>query len=208
MNIDHKVSQLLVSRVCHDLAGGISALGTGAELLSEDNQMADEEALSVIAMSAKQSSARLAFFRMAFGLGGVAGDTITTDELKDLVQNFIEGGRLSLVWGAQNTRISLVPGKLLLNLCLIGVECLPRGGTLRVEVSEIDGRLGFAVSVHGVGAGLRPGMEGALAVDADVDLLNARTVHGYFAAILARSLSAEMEISAQETDEIHLAALM
>jgi len=248
MNIDHKVAQLLVSRVCHDLAGGVSALSTGAELLSEDNQMADDEALSVIAMSATQCASRLAFFRVAFGLGGGESDTITTDELKALVEAYLQGGRVSLTWAARNVRIGLMPGKLLLNLCLIGAESLPRGGALRIDVTQIDrlendgpendgpenarpenarpenarpenagpenagpeneGHLGFAVSAQGVGAGLRPELQTALAVGVATDLLTARTVNGHFAAILAESLGAEMEILAEDQGEIRLAALM
>ncbi len=208
MNIDHKVAQLLVSRVCHDLAGGISALSTGAELLAEDGVVGDGEALKVIAMSAKQSAHRLAFLRVAFGLGGGEDDTITTDDIRDLVHDFLEGGRLSLVWSADNIRINLMAAKLLLNLCLIGSESLPRGGVLRVDVTDIGGRLGFAVAAGGDSAGLRPGVEGALSADADVDVLTARTVHGHFTAILAQALGAEMEVVADQAGEIRLAALL
>jgi len=208
MNIDHKVAQLLVSRVCHDLAGGVSAVTTGAELLGEDDQAMDEEVLKVIAMSAHQSASRLAFFRVTFGLGGGENDTITTNEAKVLLHDFIEGGRLSLVWGADNIRIGLMQAKLLLNLCLIGTESLPRGGVVRVDVSKVADRLGFAVSVRGDGAGLRPGVDNAFSVDADLELLNARTVHAHFAAVLAQTLGAEMEIQSEEEGEIRLAALM
>lgn len=208
MNIDHKVAQLLVSRVCHDMAGGVSAVSTGAELLSDEAEMADAEALNVIAMSAKQCASRLGFFRVAFGLGGGDNDTITTDELKDIVVNFIEGGRLSLIWGAENSRISLMAAKLLLNLCLIGSESLPRGGVVRVDITEIGGRLGFAVAAQGAGAGLRPGVEGAMNVEVPAETLNARTVHAHFAAVLAESLGAEMEIQAEVADELRLAALI
>jgi len=208
MNIDHKVAQLLVSRVCHDLAGGVSALSTGAELLSEDNQMADDETLNVIAMSATQCASRLAFFRAAFGLGGGESDTVTTDELKKLLGDYLQGGRVSLIWAAQNTRIGLMPGKLLLCLCLIGAESLPRGGDLRIDISEIGGRLGFAVFAQGAGAGLRAEIQAAMAVDAASQSLTARTVHGHFAAILAHSLGAEMETLAEDLGEIRLAVLL
>ena len=208
MNIDHKVAQLLVSRVCHDLAGGVSALSTGAELLSEDNQMVDGEAINVIAMSANQCASRLAFLRVAFGLGGGESDTVTTDELKKLLADFLQGGRVALTWAAQNTRIGLMPGKLLLSLCLIGAEALPRGGDLRIDISEIGGRLGFAVFAQGAGAGLRPEILSSMAVDASPQSLTARTVHGHFAAILAHSLGAEMEVLDENSGEIRLAALL
>ncbi|MCW8914560.1 MAG: histidine phosphotransferase family protein [Magnetovibrio sp.] len=208
MQIDHRVAQLLVSRVCHDLAGGISAISTGTELIAEEGGDFDGEALNIIAMSAKQSANRLAFYRVAFGLGGGENDTITSDELKALSIDHLQGGRLSVEWGAENTRIPLMAAKLLLNLCLIGSEALPRGGSIRVDISEIGGRLGFAVAAKGEGAGLKPEMGNALNTSIDVNTLTARTVHGYFTAVLAQSLNAELEIMPEQGAEFRLAALM
>ena len=52
MDIELKTAQLLVSRICHDLAGGISALSTGAELLTEEGGAPEAETLALIASSA------------------------------------------------------------------------------------------------------------------------------------------------------------
>lgn len=208
MDVDHRMAQLLVSRVCHDLAGGISAISTGTELMAEEAGDFDADALNVIAMSAKQSANRLSFYRVAFGLGGGENDTITTDELKGLCANFLTTNRLRVDWGAQNSRIGLMPAKLLLNLCLLGAEALPRGGVVRVDITEIGGRLGFAVSARGQGAGLKPELASAIDLNFDVQALTARTVNGYFSAVLAQSLGAELEILPPESDEIRLAALL
>jgi len=208
MNIDHKIAQLLVSRVCHDLAGGVSAVSTGAELLSEDQSMIDENALNVIALSARQCASRLAFFRVAFGLGGGDNDTITSDELKTIVQNYLEGGRISLVWATENRRVGLMAAKLLMNLVLMACESLPKGGVLEIGIAEIGDKLGFAVSARGDGAQFRPGIVGAARLDCDPMDLNARTVHAHFAAVLAVSLEAEMEIQGDAEGEIRLAALV
>ncbi|MEG3618274.1 histidine phosphotransferase family protein [Magnetovibrio sp. PR-2] len=208
MQVDHRMAQLLVSRVCHDLAGGISAISTGTELIAEEASAFDADALNVIAMSAKQSADRLSFYRVAFGLGGGENDTITTNELKILSENFLNSNRLSVDWGAENTRIGLMSAKLLMNLCLLGAEALPRGGVLRVDITEIGGRLGFAVSARGQGAGLKPEQAAAIDLECDVENLTARTVNGYFSAVLAQSLGGELEILPPEGDEIRLAALL
>ena len=208
MQVDHRMAQLLVSRVCHDLAGGISAISTGTELIAEEASAFDAEALNVIAMSAKQSADRLSFYRVAFGLGGGENDTITTNELKVLCENFLTTNRLSVDWGAENSRIGLMAAKLLLNLCLLGAEALPRGGIVRVDITEIGGRLGFAVSARGQGVGLKPDLAAAIDLKFDVQNLTARTVNGYFSAVLAQSLGGELEILPPEGDEIRLAALL
>jgi len=208
MQIDHKVAQLLVSRVCHDLAGGVNALSVGAQLLGDDPNMIDDEALNVIAMSARQSTGRLAFFRIAFGVGGGGDETIATAELKTLVDDYLQGGRVSLVWRAAPGRVAMTAGQFLLNMVLIGSEALPRGGVVSVDVSKMDGQLGFAVAAKGRGAVLRSDLVDAMRLDVDPAALSARTVHGFLTVILARSLAAEMEYASMGTDEIHLAAMM
>ena len=183
MDIEFKTAQLLVSRICHDLAGGISALSTGAELLTEEGGAPEPEALALIASSAQQSSHRLQFLRVAFGQGGGDGNSISMADLRKLVHGFLEGGRVSVVWADDGEliptgRIGLSAGKLLLNLCLIGSEALPRGGVLDIGVGQVAGdageQLGFAVAARGDGARLTPELRNAMAVDVDAESLTPR----------------------------------
>jgi len=208
MKVDFKVTQLLVSRVCHDLAGGISALSTGSELLLEEGEAPDDATLNLIALSAKQTAHRLQFLRVAFGLGGGEGGRITTQILRKLTSDYLEGGRVSLVWREENLRIDLNGGKLLLNLCLIASESLPRGGVVEVDIQALEGGLGIAVAAIGEGAGLAPELQAAFAAAVDVETLSSRTAHGHFAAVLAAQIGAELEIVSQGGSGVRLAALL
>lgn len=208
MKIDLKVAQLLASRICHDLAGGISALSTGAELLADEGGVPQAEALSLIALSAEQTTRRLQFLRVAFGQGGGDGGIIAMTALRELTHGFLEGGRVSLVWADDGETIALDAGKLLLNLCLIGVESLPRGGVLDIRTASVDGQQGFAVAAQGTGARLTPELAAAMNVDVRADELNPRTVHGHFTAVLAADLGAELEIHTEPGVEVQLAALL
>lgn len=208
MKIDVKVAQLLASRICHDLAGGISALSTGAELLADEGSVPAAEALALISSSAEQTTRRLQFLRVAFGQGGGEGGTIAMANLRELTHGFLEGGRVSLVWSDGGERIALDAGKLLLNLCLIGYEALPRGGVLDISAAAVDGQLGFAVAAQGAGARLTAEMGSAMRVDLNVDELTPRIVHGHFTAILAENMGAELEIQTSEDGEVRLAALV
>ena len=71
----------------------------------------------------------------------------------------------------------------------------------------MDGRLGFAVSAQGDGARLEESLAQALSVDLDPAVLTPRTVHGHFAALLARELGADLEIVPASDEEVRLAAL-
>ncbi|PCI39485.1 MAG: hypothetical protein COB46_08760 [Rhodospirillaceae bacterium] len=210
MNIDLKVTQLLVSRVCHDLAGGIGALSTGAELLAEEQGTPDDAALNLIALSAKQTTARLQFLRLAFGLGAGqgGGEFITTHELQQLFANYIEGGRLSLQWNCENIQIGLSEGRLLLNLCLIASETLPRGGVIEVDINPVEGRLGFGLSARGKNALLTPEFATTICEDVNLDTLTPRNVQAHFTAVLGRALGAELEFASVGEDEVRIAALL
>jgi len=208
MKIDVTAAQLLVSRICHDLAGGISAVSTGAELLAEEGGGMEADSMALIATSARQSTNRLQFLRVAFGRAGGEGGTVALTELIALTHGLLEGGRVSLLYEGGDERVPLPAGKLLLNLCLIGAEALPRGGVLTVSARTVDGGLGFAVSAEGAGAALAPETRAALAVDVDSASLTARTVNAHFTAVLAHAVGAALEIGGSEGREVRIAALI
>jgi histidine phosphotransferase ChpT len=161
-------------------------------------------------MSAKQTSSRLQFLRIAFGSGGglTAGNSIATHELHSLFNNYIEGGRLSVVWNAPDILVDLAAGKLLLNLCLIASETLPRGGVVEVNISELDGHLGFGVAAIGEKALLPPEFRTIMRQAVDMENLTAKNVHGHFTTVLAAQLGAELEVSPDVEGEVRLAALL
>ena len=81
MKIDVVVSQLLCSRLCHDLVGPSGGINAGIELMAEDGS--DGSALHLIGKSAEQMSRCLAFFRIAFGFASGEGAT-DVDEVRAL----------------------------------------------------------------------------------------------------------------------------
>jgi histidine phosphotransferase ChpT len=220
MLVDLRVAQLLCSRLCHDLAGPIGAVNAGLELLGEDNHQADisRDALALTTDSSRQLSRRLAFFRMAFGLGGGASGAADLGFLHGLTDNFMAEGGVRLDWPVDGEVPSAftVPGgagKLLLNLILLARETLPRGGTLSLRFAVMtDGNgtrgLGVAMTASGRDAHLRDEVREALNRDCEAETLTARTVLGHFIRNLADSVGTKFEISDAETDEIRLAVFL
>lgn len=210
MLIDLRVAQLLCSRVCHDLIGPVGAVNSGIELLGEDTDPAGE-ALGLVAQSGHQVAARLAFFRLAFGLGGGAGSRAVA-EARDLAVSTFVGDRIGFDWPAEATACAdgvVASGgvKLLLNLVLLAVDCLPRGGLVAVRAAPMEDGVGVALTAAGKGARLRDGMVAAMESDTTVATLSAHTVIGGFAQSLARSLGTAIE-ACEEKDKIRLAALL
>ena len=68
------LSQLICTRISHDLSGVMGAVYNGAELLQEDEDFADQAA-SLIQNSATDLMAKMRFFRQTFGLPKDSEDT-------------------------------------------------------------------------------------------------------------------------------------
>lgn len=132
---DLTLVSMLSSRICHDLVGPIGALGNGVEFLSgKVDEATRDSAVQLIADSARLASAKLQFYRAAFGVGGSLSDQARLSELRDMTAAILEGGRVQLDWEPGEEEIGRGAMRLMMNLILIGVESLPRGGVLRAGV--------------------------------------------------------------------------
>ena len=128
------LAALLCSRVCHDLISPVGAIVNGLEVLEEDK---DEEtktfALDLIKKSAHQASAKLQFCRLAFGAAGSAGAQIETGDAERVARGLIEDGKTTIAWNLPRELVAKNRVKLLLNMLVVAVGTIPRGGTLAVD---------------------------------------------------------------------------
>jgi histidine phosphotransferase ChpT len=191
------LAALLASRVCHDIISPVGALANGLEVLEEDQgEEMRQFAMELITKSAKSASAKLKFSRLAFGASGSAGAAIDTGEAEEVVGLFMEGEKADYTW--EGTR-SLVPKnrvKLLLNLVLISLGAIPRGGTVAVAIDGEGDTATFSLRCTGPKARV-PGefvdmLNGTLEGD-----MTAHAIQPYYAILLAQetglTLSAKVD---------------
>ena len=98
-----ELSQLLGSRLCHDLVSPLGAIGNGVELLEMSPEFPGIDAspeLKLIAESVSSARARIELFRVA--LGQVQGDQrIASAGLAQLLDGFSAQGRMQVHLDAQ-----------------------------------------------------------------------------------------------------------
>src|SRR3954471_11139286 len=139
------LAALLCSRVCHDLISPTGAIVNGLEVLEEGSDAETKEfALDLIKKSAKTASARLQFCRIAFGAGGSAGTQIDVGDAEKMARGFIED-KIKLTWNLPRTLLPKDRVKLLLNMLIIAIGTIPRGGTLASTRSERASPWAFAL---------------------------------------------------------------
>ena len=191
------LAALLASRVCHDIISPVGALANGLEVLEEDQgEEMREFAMELITKSAKSASAKLKFSRLAFGASGSAGAAIDTGEAEEVVGLFMEGEKADYTW--QGTR-SLVPKnrvKLLLNLVLISLGAIPRGGTVAVTIDGEGETATFSLRCTGPKARV-PGEFVDMLNGTLEGVMTAHAIQPYYAILLAQetglTLSAKVD---------------
>ena len=147
------LAALLCSRVCHDLISPVGAIVNGLEVLDEDKgEETKVFALDLIKKSAQQASAKLQFCRLAFGAAGSAGAQIDLGDAEKVARGLLGDDKTTIVWNLPRELLPKNRVKLLLNMLLIAVGTIPRGGTLTVGAAE-DGK-GFNIAASGLNARL------------------------------------------------------
>jgi histidine phosphotransferase ChpT len=192
-------SAFLVSRVCHDLVGPLGAVVNGLEVLEDERDAAMRaDALKIVTSSASQALARLQFLRIAFGAAGSAGAELDLGEVGRLISGLLSGGKVTLHWEAPHINWPKDWAKLVMNAAVIAADCLPRGGTLRIETNQDQAVFGFKMVATGQNARIVEGIEKALRGEAAESSYDARGVQPFLTYKLAKGLNAGLTITASE----------
>lgn len=189
------LASLLCSRLCHDLLSPIGALANGLELLaSEQDPDMRRRCLDLLEQSAQASSAKLQFFRVAFGAAGAPGEQLALDEARGLVEALAgDRGRVAVNWAIEGDSLPRPAVKTLLNLALIGFEALVRGGTLDIGAEQRDGASEIVVRAAGPRIAFDPAIGQALEGGLADGELSSRTAPATMLHRLAQGLDGELQ---------------
>ena len=192
---DIDLAALLCSRVCHDVISPVGAIGNGLEVLEdEDDPEMRQIAFDLITQSAKAASAKLQFCRMAFGAAGSMGTLLDLNEAGEITEMFIGKEKITLQWNAAREQRPNSEVKLLLNMVLMGMSSIPRGGEIIVDTQ--DGHLN--VRATGDRAKIPEKILEVMSGEFEPSELDARLVQVYYAMRLASE--ANYELSAEMSD--------
>jgi histidine phosphotransferase ChpT len=191
---------LVASRICHDLVSPVAALTTALDILDDDHG-ADmrEQAMDLIRNSAKQAGVKLEFMRATFGAGTIGTGSADLGELRTLSERFFTTQKPELVWTLHLLTIPRPAARLLMNLLLVGLDCLPRGGRLEVSGSLDGDKLSMSVCASGLRATLKPAVRLGLAGEMPEGGFDGRSIQPYLAYLAASGSRAEL--AARESEE-------
>jgi histidine phosphotransferase ChpT len=192
------LAALLCSRVCHDIISPVGAINNGLELLDEGG--ADQDAMNLIRISARNASARLQFARIAFGAAGSAGMLIDTGDAESVAIAFLKNEKPEFVWNGKRALLPKNKVKLLLNLILVSNGAIPRGGKITVTLDDLETQPRFTINAAGPMVRVPPKFLELHSGQKPEEAIDAHAVQPYYTLLLARETGMTISIRATAED--------
>jgi histidine phosphotransferase ChpT len=146
-----------------------------------------EFAFGLIRRSATQASAKLQFARLAFGAAGSAGAEIDLADAEKVARGYMDGEKAEFTWESPRVLMPKNLVKLLLNLILLSIGAIPRGGSIKVTVEGEAQRPRFQLRLSGPSARVPPAFEKLVPGDIAGVQVDAQSVQAYYTGALART---------------------
>jgi histidine phosphotransferase ChpT len=204
MTLPLDFASLLCSRLCHDLVSPVGALTNGVELLADETDpKMREQCMELLADTARQTAAKLKFFRLAFGAAGGYGEQIDLGEVKAAIDGLFQGSRVEVAWAIPMASLSKTAVKALLNLAMMVGDGLLRGGTLTIAAQTDADGLELVVRADGPRTLLTEDLRRTLLGQIDPASLDPRAAPAYLVRQLVTQASGTLALS--EVGEPHIA---
>jgi histidine phosphotransferase ChpT len=189
------LAALLCSRLCHDMLSPVGALSNGLELLADER---DPEmrarCIELLEQSAKISTDKLKFFRLAFGAAGGFGETVPVEEAQEVIAALAsDKNRVELNWAITEANLPKPAVKVLLNLSQIALDALVRGGTLDIGAERRDGNVEIVARATGDRIAFDETIGQALQGDLDAEDITSRTAAAHMIALLAEEMGGGLQ---------------
>jgi len=202
------LAALLCARICHDLISPVGALGTAIEVLDDETSTdMHPDAMDLVRNSSRQAGAKLRFLRLALGAGGSAPGVIAVDEVKSLINDMYSEGKSTLHWDISSDGIEKGCARILLNLTMLAVQAIPRGGDLKITVTENAETTHMNLAATGPKSRLDPAIEKTLGGKAPEDGFDGRTIQPFYTGMLTRELKGTVTTSIEDETVLFVAKI-
>ncbi len=139
-----RMSELLLTRFTHDIAGPVSAVSNGLDFLMGDSKNTDDpgaieiknQAVDLVEESSKQSLARLQAYRTAYGVVYTDSAETQVKEIIDIMKRFFHKSQVELRFGTSlPEKISALKRRVLIGMILTISRILIYGGKISISLS-------------------------------------------------------------------------
>lgn len=193
-----ELAAFLAARMCHDFISPASAIASGLDLLEDPSaQDMREEAMGLIASSARKLTDLLSFCRVAFGASASA-ETFDVRDLEKLARGVFSHMRAELEWVVETPSVNKPTARAMLNLAQMAGAALPTGGVARVRAVQEGGSIALAVDATGPRARLRPEVLRGLQGEPPGEGLHGHWVQAYYVCLFVGDADGRVFVDVNE----------
>ena len=196
-----RLSAFIASRICHDLVSPVSGVTSALEMLDEpgDSEM-DQQFEELLRSSALKAAATIQFLRYAYGSLGLQAGKADMHDFKKITENFLAGLKPSIEWDIATDHLSYSHARLLMNLIMMAIDTLPRGGVINARVRNEAAGMTMTVSSRGERVKLKDEAARSVQGIEPEDGWKPDNIQPLFAKMICDSL--EGEITAKQGEDV------
>ena len=195
-----RLAAYISSYICHDIISPVSSINLALEMLEEPSDAAmTAQYQELLEDSSKAAGARIQLLRYAFGSAGLSDSGADLHEVKKIVEAFIKSHKPSVEWNIQTGHFSCGHARVLMNLTIMAIASLPRGGVVALNAHNEGNTLTITASGRGPRAKLKEAVTAAIDRSMPEEGWNAQTVQPFFAQMVIDDLGGKL--AALESEE-------
>ena len=125
------LTELICTRINHDIIGNVGAVANAVELLDEGDMDFIDDINKILKTSSFTMSARLKFFRLAFGMGNTTMASV--DDLRDVIKDYLKtigNANYGIVLELDIENLEFYKAAML--LAMIGADLFIKGGKILI----------------------------------------------------------------------------
>lgn len=198
------LTAFVASRLCHDLVSPVSSAISALDLMDEpnDGEMHDQ-AEALLKKGLNDAAAKLEFLRYAFGSQGLNAGVADVHQAKSITERFVSTHKPSIEWDIETSHFGYSHVRLMMNMVLIALDCLPWGGVISVKISDEGSGMTIIIDAKGKRTKLPEETVKGLSGAEPEDGWSGRSVQPVFAQMMAKDLGTS-GIEAREINEEHV----
>lgn len=188
MTAQLRLAEIISARLCHDMAGPIGTVAASLEMLSEGGPDV-AEALEIARDAARGMLSRLRFIRAAWAVDGAELDA---KSIRGYCIEVPQARKISFQMDHLKGLLGAPMSRGVLNLALLAIESLPRGGNISLSGNENDG---VVIVIDGSHAAWPSGFA-ALVADAEAAwpaLHDSRTLQAPLTVLIAQQSGLKLQ---------------
>jgi histidine phosphotransferase ChpT len=173
----------------------VGALSNGLELLADEKDPEMRaKCIELLEQSARISTDKLKYFRLAYGAAGGFGEYVPVEEAKDVITALAsDAKRIEINWAIADAKLPKAAIKVMLNLAQIALDALVRGGTLDIGAERTGGNVEIVARARAERLAFDETIGQALQGDLDPSEISSRTAPAHMIALLAEELGGGLQ---------------